>query len=129
MKKLLFNKHLSEWLTNLFLFGRDKDFTGVCLELDLVVDGQSLSEVDEKLRDLSHGWVEHIIEKKLPEELLNKPAPIKYWKCLKGFEQTASKVKVELEKKILQFLNNLILLLQHYHIQTTKPLALGLLNQ
>ncbi|TSC93112.1 MAG: hypothetical protein Athens101428_739 [Candidatus Berkelbacteria bacterium Athens1014_28] len=64
---------------NLFIYPDKNHFTGVCLELDIIVEGKSAYEVRQELFDGVSSYVETIIKNKLPESLLNRPAPKEYW--------------------------------------------------
>lgn len=55
-------------------------YTAVCLEFDLVEQAKDFKEAREKIDDAIKSHFYTVVKNKLPEELLNRPAPIKYWK-------------------------------------------------
>lgn len=58
----------------------EKDlFTAVCLEFDLVRQSGNFKEVKRAIDSALKSHVEAIIKNKLPEDLLNRPAPKEYW--------------------------------------------------
>ncbi len=63
----------------LFFFQEKKKFIGVCLELDIVKEGTELERLRSHLREAVEGYVEVVCKERLPDELLNRPAPKKYW--------------------------------------------------
>lgn len=78
--KLFFNNTYKSGLISYLVVKDKKGFTGVCLEFDLIVNCDTLDEAKEQITELSRAWLENVIKNKLPEELLNKPAPVKYRK-------------------------------------------------
>ena len=67
-----------------YLFvAKDKQIIGVCLDLDIIVEGNSFEKVKEELSEVSREHVEFVIKNKLPEKLLNRPAPKEYWNLYK----------------------------------------------
>lgn len=100
MKNLLFdNTYDSGKVTYLILKEKNK-FIGVCLEFDLIVQENTPQETKEQIEDYAHTWLENVATNKLPEELLNKPAPKKYWALYKKLLAEEEK-KVETEKEKL----------------------------
>ena len=80
MKKLRFNNTYAFGTTTFVFTKEGDDFVGVCLEFDLMVKGKTRDEVEIQLRDYANAWLENARKHKLPEEVLNRPAPKKYWK-------------------------------------------------
>lgn len=72
-------------------------YTGVCLEFDLVVKAPTQEEAKEHIQELATSWLRNVIKNRLPEKLLNKRAPAKYWK-----------IAEEIDKKIEAGENQLI---------------------
>lgn len=64
---------------NLFMYREKNKYIGVCLDLDIVLENSTPQELKEELIDAVQNYVETVIENKLSESLLNKPAPQKYW--------------------------------------------------
>lgn len=58
--------------------GNDK-FIGVCLTFNILQEGDDPMDLLQELREAAKLHVETVIEKNLPDTLLNRPAPKKYW--------------------------------------------------
>lgn len=78
-KKLRFKNTYKSGAVSYVGFKEKDKFVAVCLEFDLVAEGETLKDVKERIEDLSNAWLHNVIKNKLPEELLNKSAPRKYW--------------------------------------------------
>ena len=65
---------------------KDKLYTGVCLDLDIVEQSENMERLKKSLVEAAFGYVEAVCEKDLSEQLLNHPAPKKYWKILVELE-------------------------------------------
>lgn len=89
MKNLRFNNtYASGSLTFLFLKEKNsKRFLAVCLELDLEADADSLSDVEDMIKDYANSWLENVRENKLSEELLNRSAPQEFWNIANALEE------------------------------------------
>lgn len=98
MKKLLFNNTYKKGSVTYLILGRKNQYTGICLEFDLEVKAKTLKKAKEKIEDYSHVWLENAIKHKLSEEVLNRPAPKKYWKIYEDLLKNDLK-KIEVEKK------------------------------
>lgn len=77
-KKLIFNNTYKSGHMSYLVIKDKKGHKGVCLEFDLIINCDTLDEAKEQITELSRAWLENVIKNKLPEELLNKPAPAKY---------------------------------------------------
>jgi len=66
---------------------RDKYYTGVCLDLDIVEENKDPIALRKSLEEAVQGYLEAVIKKDLNDKLLNKPAPKKYWNMLKELEK------------------------------------------
>lgn len=98
-KKLLFNNTYNSGSINLLILEEKKDkYIGVCLEFDLEIEAKTLEKAKEQIVDYTHLWLRNAIKHKLPEEVLNRPAPKKYWKIYKDLVEQDLK-KLEAEKK------------------------------
>ncbi|OGG29420.1 hypothetical protein A3A63_02390 [Candidatus Gottesmanbacteria bacterium RIFCSPLOWO2_01_FULL_46_9] len=96
MKKLLFNNTYKSGKKTYLVIKEADQYVGICMEFDLEVCGKNEKEVFERLDDITDAWHENIVKNKLPEELLNKPAPIKYWKLFKlKVEEEIRKLKAQ----------------------------------
>ena len=80
-KKLLFNNTYEKGSVTYLIIQDSKDkYVGVCLEFDLEIEAKTLEKAKECLEDYVHLWLKNAVRHKLSEEVLNKPAPKKYWK-------------------------------------------------
>lgn len=59
---------------------RDRWFTGVALELDIVEEGKDPLALLQSLTEAVWLHVHGIVEDRLSEGLLNRPAPASYWR-------------------------------------------------
>lgn len=82
----------------LLVFKDKTKFKGVCLEFDLEIIADTPIEAKKSITDYSFLWLKNVVKNKLPEELLNKPAPKKYWKRY-GLVLQEEKLKVDVERK------------------------------
>jgi hypothetical protein len=76
---------------NFFIYNEKDYFVGVCLELDIVVEAETIQETKQELCDEVYSYVTSIINKKLSEDLLNRPAPKEYWDKFYDFLQNKIK--------------------------------------
>lgn len=58
---------------------KERLYTGACLELDIVDQHEDPDFLQRSLTEAAKGYVESVIEKNQPEELLNRPAPAEFW--------------------------------------------------
>ena len=77
-------------------------FVGVCLEFDLIQEGKSASDVMRRIKKASLAYLMTVIKKHYSDDLLNKPAPDKYWKRYLRFLKKRSEAVRKIEKKIGQ---------------------------
>lgn len=66
---------------------KDKNYTGVCLDFDIVEEGKDLQLLKRSLLEAAEGYLEAISKKDLDKNLLNRPAPRQYWKILQELEK------------------------------------------
>lgn len=104
MKKLLFNNTYKSGSVTYIVVEDDErkgKFLGVCLEFDLEVSADTSDEAMEQIRDYAALWLRNAKKNKLPEEVLNRPAPQKYWALYKGhIEYELKKLEAEQKKKV-----------------------------
>ena len=94
MKNLLFNNTYQSGNIHSFVFKegeKDKYFTGVALEFDLVVQATTPTKAEECLMDAVENYLKNVVENDLSEELLNQPADKKYWQIYKKALKTEEK--------------------------------------
>ncbi|KKR67837.1 MAG: hypothetical protein UU09_C0020G0006 [Microgenomates group bacterium GW2011_GWA2_40_6] len=91
-------------LLRFFLYREAKHYVGVCLDLDLVEFGDNLQELQKSICEAAQAHVDAVIKNNLSDDLLNKPAPIKYWKKLDEYTRKVRNIsrltKVEPKKFI-----------------------------
>lgn len=98
-KKLIFNNtYNSGGVTYLILQEKKDKFIGVCLEFDLEIEAKTLEEANAQISDYAHLWLQNTVKNHLPEEVLNRPAPKKYWRIYEGLVKRDLN-KLETEKK------------------------------
>lgn len=61
----------------------NKQIIGVCLDLDILIEGNNFEKVKKELLKVSKEHVEFVITNRLTEKLLNRHAPKKYWNLYK----------------------------------------------
>lgn len=78
--KLLFNNTYTSGMATVFIYGSKKQYVAVCLEFGLAISASSMGKAVECIKDTTETYFKNVIENKLSEELLNRPAEKKYWK-------------------------------------------------
>jgi hypothetical protein len=64
-----------------FLVYKEKsNFVAVCLTFDIVEEGKEATELIKSITDAAKLHLETVIKHKMSDELLNRYAPLKYWK-------------------------------------------------
>jgi len=61
------------------IFPQKKLFVGVCLDFNIIEEGEDPKKVIESLEEAAIGHIEVVIKENLSDELLNRHAPKKYW--------------------------------------------------
>ncbi len=61
------------------VFKEKNSFVGVCLTFDIIVEGTDYDQVKQEIEDAAVLHLETVRELNLSDELLNRPAPQKYW--------------------------------------------------
>lgn len=101
MKNLLYNNTYNQGSMTFIVVKEKNNYVGVCLEFDLVTEDKNPKIVMEKIEDYARGWLKNVVKSKLSEELLNKPAPKKYWKIYeKVLSQGQNKLKAQPESPV-----------------------------
>ncbi len=84
-----------------FLVYKEKStFVGVCLTFDIVEEGNNPSELLKSITEAAKLHLETVVKHKMSDELLNRYAPIKYWK--KYFKAT-EQIKAQSQKQISNY--------------------------
>ncbi len=73
------NTYKKGTLRYLFIQEDKQQVVGVCLDLDILVEGNNFEKVKEELLKVSKEHVGFVIKNKLSEKLLNRHSPKKYW--------------------------------------------------
>jgi len=98
MKKLLFNNTYEKGIVTLLVFPDKNKYIGVCLEFDLEAHADTLEEAKVQIEDYAKLWHKNAVAHKLPEEMLNRPAPKKYWRLYSALVER-NKQRIEAENK------------------------------
>ena len=69
----------NEGVVEFTIFEENGSYVGVCLTLDIVVEGDNYEIVRNEVIDAARVHIETVRSKNLSEELLNRPAPAEYW--------------------------------------------------
>ena len=94
MSKTITNNTYEKGRARALLYKEGDEFVGVCLDLDILVRGKSIKKVWSCLKDMVESYIENALHNKLPDKVLNRPAPKKYWDKYRDF--------IEHEKKKLE---------------------------
>lgn len=93
MTTLRFNNTIKKGSYTLLAFKEEGNFTGVCLEFGLIVQRKTLEKALETIKDYATAWLKNAQKNKLPNEVLNRPAPQKYWTVFRLYTNYLSKRK------------------------------------
>lgn len=99
MNNLLFNNTKERGVTTRIIYQEDNHYVGACLEFDLEVEGKTIKEAEERLDEYTRSWLENVNKNNLSDELLNRPAPKKYWEIYLKINNEQKKL---IERKLLQ---------------------------
>lgn len=123
-KKLVFNNTYSSGTYTLIALKDGKKFAGVCLEFDLITEGESINDAMEKITEYAEAWLENARKHRIPEEVLNRPAPKKYWDMFKLISvATQKRVKKTKARKAVK-IPSLSVFLFTYPAQSPHPSSL-----
>ncbi len=79
IKKLVFNNTYKRGNARVLVYKEGSKYVGVCLEFDLVIYGKKLAETVTCIKEMVEGYLANAKENNLPVDVLNRPAPKKYW--------------------------------------------------
>ncbi len=68
-------------------------YRSVCLDFDIVKDGNDLNKLREEMQEAIEGYIENVIKNNLSDNLLNRRAEKKYWKIFEEYCKFASSNK------------------------------------
>lgn len=66
-------------LIHFVIFPQKRQFIGVCLDFNIIEEGENPQKLIESLEETASGHIEVVIGENLSDELLNRRAPKKYW--------------------------------------------------
>lgn len=73
--------------------GKEDEWIGVCMEMDIVKVGKTLKEVQENLMGAVLSVLDLVAAGKLSVDVLNKPAEQEYWDIFVGITERPKKTK------------------------------------
>ena len=73
-------------------------YCAVCLNFNLIEWGEDIDELRKSINEAAMSYLEGVIENNLPDELLNRPAPNKYWEIAEQRVQPVTKIKPKRNK-------------------------------
>ncbi len=83
------------------------NFTGVCLTFDIVEEGADPESLMKSLEEAALLHIETVRENKLPDKLLNRPAPKKYWnKYLQSLEKLQHRPAAPVSFRVSPYMSN-----------------------
>lgn len=121
--KLLFNNTRSVGRVTVLVMPEGKEFVGVCLEFDLVVKEKTHEKAKKQIGDYVDAWLDNAIKNNLPNEVLNRPAPKKYWVAYERFLEN-QKEKVAAREKAIA-INPNVHLKKVFSVHTPYPALCG----
>jgi hypothetical protein len=77
---------------------KDGDYCAVCLDLNLIEWGKNVEDLKESINEATISYLDGVIKNNLPDELLNRHAPDKYWKIAKQRCEPIIEVKPKVNK-------------------------------
>ena len=92
-----------------YLDPKDEKFTGVCLELNLVVESDSLESAVAQLNDATVSHLLATAEIGFPPELMFRPAPAHYWQIAKSVAAKIGRDKTISAEEFALFTQNISL--------------------
>jgi len=60
-------------------------FRAVCLDFDIIEEGETRDEVEKSIKEAVVGYIEAVCKNNLEDELLNRRADKKYWKIYEEY--------------------------------------------
>lgn len=76
------------------IFKEGKKYKAVCLDLDIIEEGDSQDEVRELIKESIIGYIENVCKNGLDEKLLNRHADEKYWKMFRDYLKKIQKPQI-----------------------------------
>ena len=72
-------------LARIIIFPCKEGFRAVCLDFDLIEDGETREEAENNIKEAAVGYIEAICKCNLDSHLLNRPANKRYWKLYESY--------------------------------------------
>jgi hypothetical protein len=60
-------------------------YRAVCLDFDIIEEGEKREELEESIREAVVGYIENVCRNNLNDELLNRHADKRYWKLYESY--------------------------------------------
>lgn len=67
------------------IFPFKKGYMAVCLDFDLIEEGDTREEVEENIKEAVIGYIKNVCRNNLDDKLLNRHAEKKYWKLYDSY--------------------------------------------
>lgn len=77
-------------MVTFFIYQHKGGYQGVCLELNIIEEGKSQDAVIGQLDEHVKAYIEYVCQHGHCDELLNRPAPKKYWDRFKKYVSSLS---------------------------------------
>ena len=83
------------------VFCENDRFFGVCLDFNIIVDGLSAKEVQDRVINISYDHLNTVRKNDLDDSLLNRHAPKEYWEMYEKFQKmnASSSPKIQETRK------------------------------
>lgn len=72
-------------LARIIIFPHKGGFRAVCLDFDLIEDGQTRKEAEDNIKESVIGYIKTVCKCNLDDQLLNRPADKRYWKIYESY--------------------------------------------
>lgn len=108
--ELIFNNTYRSGRARVFIYEDKGKYIAVCLEFGLVIAAKTLEKAQECIKDITGSYLSNVLENKLSEKLLNRPAPKKYWQIYEGIiqnEQELTKLPDKQSKAYSSFITKI----------------------
>lgn len=72
-------------LARIIIFPCKEGFRAVCLDFDLIEDGETRKEAENNIKESVIGYIKTVNKCNLDNQLLNRPANKRYWKIYESY--------------------------------------------
>ncbi len=87
-------------IARILIYPEKDKYIGVCLDFDIIEEADNKKEVIKQIEEATRGYIKNICKNNLSDELLNRPAPEKYWKLYSEYNRFIKAKNEERVKKI-----------------------------